>query len=93
MHNATEVNNNELVTCACDYQEGTGKKDTTLESGIENKNLCSCLSNLWLLLYKVFFFTYKKKTLSFTGLVELKAWVFLISCASRAFINPWTSKI
>ena len=50
MHNATEVNNNELVTCACDYQEGTGKKDTTLESGIENKNLCSCLSNLWLLL-------------------------------------------
>ena len=46
MHNATEVNNNELVTCACDYQEGTGKKDTTLESGIENKNLCSCLSNL-----------------------------------------------
>lgn len=32
MHNVTEVNNNEFVTCACDYQEGTGKKDTTLES-------------------------------------------------------------
>ena len=46
MHNVTEVNNNEFVTCACDYQEGTGKKDTTLESGIEKKNLCSCLSNL-----------------------------------------------
>ena len=61
MHNATEVNNNELVTCACDYQEGTGKKDTTLESGIENKNLCSCLSNLWLLLYKVFFLRIRKK--------------------------------
>ena len=40
MHNATEVNNNELVTCACEYQEGTGKKDTTLESGNEKKKTC-----------------------------------------------------
>ena len=43
---APELNGGEFLACACEYQEGTGKKDTTLETGngiiiIIAKTLCN----------------------------------------------------